>query len=75
MSASGALRAMVRLPTPRKVPVSKIFLGFKCADDGCEKGIGDNKAEAGEADGVDGRQDDLGRFFAAEECGEVAGAR
>ena len=46
------------------------FPGAECADDGCEKGVGDDEAEAGEADGVDGREDDLARFVTAEKCGE-----
>ncbi len=47
------------------------LLGAERTDDGCEKGVGNDKAEAGEADGVDGREDDLAGFVAAEEGGEV----
>jgi len=40
------------------------------AGDGCEESIGKDEAEAGQADGVDGREDDLSGFVAAERCGE-----
>ncbi len=46
------------------------FLWAECGDDGCEEGVGDDEAEAGEADGVDGREDDLAGLGAAEEGGE-----
>ena len=46
------------------------FFGVECADYGCEKGVGNDEAEAGEADGVDGGQEDLAGFGAAEEVGE-----
>ncbi len=46
------------------------FFGIERADDGCEKRVGNDKAEAGEADGVDGREHDLAGFVAAEEGGE-----
>jgi hypothetical protein len=48
----------------------KDFLWPERANDGCEKSVGNDEAEAGEADGVDRRQDDLARFVAAKKCGE-----
>ena len=46
------------------------FFGAEGADDGGEKGVGDDEAQAGEADGVDGGEEDLAGFVAAEEGGE-----
>ena len=48
----------------------KDFFWAERADDGCEKGVGNDKAKAGEADGVDRREDDLAGLVAAEEGGE-----
>ena len=47
------------------------LLGAERTDDGCEQGVGNDKAQAGEADSVDRREDDLAGFVAAEEGGEV----
>src|ERR1700692_4248655 len=38
------------------------FFGAERAHDGCEKGVGNDEAKAGEADGVDGGEDDLAGF-------------
>src|SRR5258705_2952912 len=48
----------------------KNFFWAERADDGCEKGIGNDETKAGEADGVDGREDDVAWFIAAKEPGE-----
>ena len=45
--------------------------GEEGTDGGCEKGVGNDKAQAGEANSVDRREDDLAGFIAAEEGGEV----
>jgi hypothetical protein len=48
----------------------KDFFWAERAGDGCEKGVGNDEAQAGEADGIDRREDDLAGFVAAKKCGE-----
>ena len=47
------------------------LFGREGADDGGEECVGEDKAKAGEADGVDGGKDDFAGGVAAEEGGEV----